>query len=246
MLRRRFFAPREQISNGVAFLPPDQIHHLRGVLRLNAGDEVEVFDGEGDLYLGVVQIRGAETRIVRLEKLSVRDEPQPHVILAPALIKADRFEWMLEKATELGADEIIPLETRFTEIRITRAKIQQRMERWRRIIREAARQCRRLYVPRIQEPVRFSALLSAGHLPLTRLLLFEKADTLWDCILSPSAELLICTGPEGGWDSTEVEAAGKAGFGIFRIGSRILRAETAPLAALSIVQFVAQVHKTPR
>ena len=127
MSRRRFFVPREQIHNGFAFLPPDEIHHLRDVLRLCAGDEVEVFDGQGTGYIGKVEVTASEIRIVGLQELSSAEVRHARVTLAPALIKADRFEWMLEKATELGADEIVPLVTRFSEIRIPEGKIELRL-----------------------------------------------------------------------------------------------------------------------
>jgi 16S rRNA (uracil1498-N3)-methyltransferase len=246
MSRKRFFVSRERISGGVAFPHPDQVHHLRDVLRISAGEEVEVFDGEGGIYLGKVEVRGSETSIVRLTKLASQEESHPRVVLASALIKADRFEWMLEKATELGADEIIPLETRFCEIHISPAKLEQRLERWRRIVREAARQCRRVSVPRIHEPMGFPALVCSGHTPSIRVLLSEKAAEAWNCSTSPSDEVLICTGPEGGWDPSEVETAANAGFGIFRIGSRIMRSETAPLAALAIIGYVAELGEIPK
>lgn len=239
MSRRRFFVPPERIRDGVASLPPDQTHHLRNVLRLTGGDEVEVFDGSGVTYLGTVDIQGPETRIKALRRLSAVERPRINVTLAPALFKADRFEWMLQKATELGVDEIIPIESRFSEIRIPPDKLGARLERWRRIIQEAAKQCRRTTIPWIVKPAPFADLLITGQPWAAGKLLFsEKASLPWDGVLAPSERVLICTGPEGGWESNELEAAGNAGFGIYSLGPRTLRAETAAIAALVIVQFI--------
>ncbi len=237
MYRKRFFVPQERIRDGLAFLPSDQIHHLRDVLRLSEGDEVEVFDGEGAAYSGKVEHLGSETRIGQLRRLSANEERGVRVTLAPALIKTDRFEWMIEKAAELGADEIIPLVTRFSEIRIPMDRLESRLERWRRIAMEASKQCRRLCVPKISTPIPFAELLSF-EMPrsASRLLFYENAAVSWDRSISSADHVLICTGPEGGWDMAEVEAAHRAGFGVFRLGQRILRAETAALATLAVIR----------
>jgi 16S rRNA (uracil1498-N3)-methyltransferase len=242
--RRRFFVPRERIRDGVAFLPPDEIHHLRDVLRLKAGDEVEVFDGKGVGYRGKVETHGSEARIMLLEKLSADDQPHVWLTLAPALIKVNRFEWILQKATELGIDEIMPLTTRFSEIRIAGGKLESRMERWRRIVREASKQCCRLSIPQINAPVRFEELLSLELPPSTsKLLFYEKAATAMSRTPTFTNRVLICIGPEGGWDAGEVGEAARAGFQIFSLGPRILRAETAAIATLAIIQFIIGTHR---
>jgi 16S rRNA (uracil1498-N3)-methyltransferase len=244
MSRRRFFVPREQIRDGVASLPPDQVHHLRDVLRLKAGEVVEVFDGEGCGYLGKVQVHGTHIRIEGLEELPLPEQSRVWITLAPALIKSDRFEWILQKATELGADEIIPVATRFSEIRVPRSRVESRLQRWHRIVREASKQCRRLTIPQVRAPVQFQELLSLEQPPsTTRLLFYERAATSWRGACSLTDRVLICTGPEGGWDPGEVEEAGRAGFRIFSLGPRILRAETAALAVLAVIQFIAETQK---
>lgn len=244
MSRRRFFVPREQIRNGVASLPPDQVHHLRDVLRLKAGEVVEVFDGEGCIYFGKVQASGAHVRIEGLQEFRLPEQSHVWITLAPALIKPDRFEWILQKATELGVEEIIPVATRFSEIRVPRSKVESRLQRWQRIVREASKQCRRLTIPQIHAPVQFQELLSLMQPPsTTKLLFYERAATSWSGACSLTDRVLICTGPEGGWDSGEVEEASHAGFGIFSLGPRILRAETAALAVLAVIQFIAETQK---
>jgi 16S rRNA (uracil1498-N3)-methyltransferase len=240
MPRRRFYIPPDQIRDGIAVLPEDQSHHLFNVLRLKPGDEVEIFDGEGNGYFGEVAGSGREIKIRAPMPASQITAGKCRLILAPALIKADRFEWVLQKATELGVEEFTPLFTRFCEISIPETKIAARLERWRRIVREASKQCRRLSIPRIHPPVPFPHFLTSklGQ-DCSKLMLYEKAMLPWDFQRSSLSRVLLCIGPEGGWDVKEVVNAEEAGYDILGLGSRILRAETAALAAVSIIQFQA-------
>ena len=209
MTRKRFFVPRDSIRGGIATLPPDQAYHLRHVLRLGTGDVVEFFDGEGGRYIGEVELHGPEVWVRRLQK-----------------------------ATELGVEEIIPLKTRFSDIRIPDSKIDIRLERWGRIVQEASKQCRRPTVPRVRKPIQFSDFLCLKELSAsTRLLFFEKAADLPRLESVLSDRIVLCIGPEGGWDSNEIEQARETGYKTFSLGPWILRAETAALAAVSIIQF---------
>jgi len=239
MPRRRFYVPRDQIRNGVAILPPDQSHHLFNVLRLRPGDEVEVFDGEGVNYAGEVSDAGPEIRIRKVIKEGEISPAKCRIILAPALIKPERFEWMLQKATELGVEEFIPLMTRYSETSISAERLDKRMERWCRIVREASKQCCRLSIPNIRRPERFEDFLNSGRgRDGSKLMLYEKAAISRGLQVPQSGQVLLCIGPEGGWDREEVADAEKAGYDVFSLGDRILRSETAAIAAVSIVQFL--------
>jgi 16S rRNA (uracil1498-N3)-methyltransferase len=237
MTRRRFFIPQDSIRDGMAILPADQAHHLRHVLRIRNGEAVEIFDGKGCGYVGEVELRGSGVCIQGLQSLPVR-ESSLRLILAAALIKSAKFEWMLQKATELGVDEIVPLSTRFSDLLLPSGKIASRLDRWDRIVKEASKQSRRFTAPQIHAPLQFADFLAAESFsPYIKYLLYEKAQELWQ----PNAEMLsngivICIGPEGGWDSGEIGQAKDAGCQVFGLGSRILRAETAAIAALAIVQ----------
>ena len=237
MTRRRFYVPRDSIRDGNAHLSSSQAHHLRHVLRLGTGDVVEVFDGEGQGYLGNVEIQGSQVTVRALRSLS--SEPAPvRIVLAPALIKSARFEWILQKATELGVYQIVPLATRLSDIRIPESKLGLRLQRWNRIVIEASKQSRRLVAPRLHEPIGFSDLLGSGEFSTcTKLLFYEKASNLWSPVDIPgSREIMLCIGPEGGWESREVEQAQSSGISVFSLGPWTLRAETAAVAALSILQ----------
>ncbi len=230
--------PRELIHKDSAILPPDQAHHLRHVLRLRNGDRVEIFDGEGSGYSGVVSLRDVEVRVEDLSCLSPDGETRPPLILAAALIKADRLEWVLQKGTELGVDKFILLETRFCDVPIPKSRISGRLERWNRLVREASKQSCRFTLPRIAGPMTLERLLSLEELSgFKGLFFYEGAHQRWDALLPDAPGYVVCTGPEGGWHPVEADAAAAGGFSVVNLGPRVLRAETAAVAAVSLVQF---------
>ncbi len=235
MARRRFYVPVENISGDEAVLPPPQAHHLRDVLRLMVGEQVELFDGRGNGYVGRITDISKEVSVGGLRRLDLPLPPQPRLILAVSVIKSDRFEWMLEKTTELGADEFAPLTTCFTGIRIPEHRLEGRMRRWERIVTEAARQSGRRDVPVIRKPLEFSRFLKTEDTtPLVKLMFFEGADQLPVPVSAESAGTVLCIGPEGGWDQSEVDAAADAGYRVFSLGRSILRSETAAIAAVAL------------
>ena len=235
MPRRRFYVPPDSIRNGAAILPSGQAHHLRDVLRIKAGEVVEIFDGAGRGYIGEVEFRGSEVIARGLQSLPP-EESRVRLTLAAALIKSAKFECILQKATELGVHEIIPLKTNLSNIRLSDDKIALRLERWERIVREAAKQCRRLAPPKVRAPQTLWDLLAAEEFSaFTRLLFYEEAPEPWRPGML-SERVLLCIGPEGGWESNEVKQARAAGCEIVHLGPWILRAETAAIAVISIVQ----------
>jgi 16S rRNA (uracil1498-N3)-methyltransferase len=244
MALRRFYIPPESIHDSGAKLPADQVHHLRDVLRIQAGEAVEIFDGSGNGYSGAVEFRGPDVFICRLKRLPSQASPV-RLILAGALIKPAKFEWVLEKATELGVDEILPLRTRFSDIRIPEDKIADRLARWDRIVKETSKQCRRFASPQVHPPRSFEDFLVAGEFfASTRILFYEKSQDLWkpDSGIMPSS-IVLCVGPEGGWEEREIELAEKTGCKIVGLGSLILRAETAAIAAIAILQHHIQLNQ---
>ncbi len=246
MTRRRFYVPRDSIRDGIAALSPTEAHHLRDVLRMKDGDVVEVFDDSGTGYTGEVELHGAEVLVGKLESIPSFESPF-RLILAAALIKSAKFEWMLQKATELGVDQIIPIKTRLSEIRISDEKAEARKERWQRIIREAAKQCRRPAAPRLQNPLDFADLLAAEEFSsCTKILFYEKAGEPWQSSNPPADRIILCIGPEGGWEQNEVEQARKAGYQICGLGPWTLRAETAAIAAIAIVQHQIQLLRSKK
>jgi 16S rRNA (uracil1498-N3)-methyltransferase len=246
MVRRRFYVPRDSIRDGIAAFPSAEAHHLRDVLRMKPGEVVEIFDDSGTGYTGEVEFHGSEVLVRKLESISSPESPF-HLILAAALIKSAKFEWMLQKATELGVDQIIPLKTRLSEIRIPEEKIEARRERWQRIIREAAKQCKRSAAPRLQKTLNFADFLAAEEFsPFSKILFYEKAAEPWQLSSLISNRIIVVIGPEGGWEQNEVEQARKAGCQVCGLGPWILRAETAAIAAVSIVHHQIQILRSPK
>lgn len=230
-MRRRFFV--DQVRNGHAEISGEDARHLTRVLRVEPGQRYEISDNR-NVYLAEIETARKEHVVFRtLEKMSA-PALAPRVILCAALFKFDRFEWMIEKATELGVSEIVPVETVRSERGLERAA-QKRLERWRRIALEASQQSRRAFLPEIDAPVPFEDALAreAAH----RFALDEAADA--EPLIAPAGDgsTAILTGPEGGWTEDERARFIAAGWKRASLGPLILRAETAAIAALAIVGF---------
>lgn len=233
MARRRFFV--DTVHSGRALLTGDDAKHLRQVLRAEAGQRYELSDNES-VYLGEIEsFTRDQVSFLILERLE--DEALPlrlHLYLA--LIKFDRLEWAVEKATELGVERIVPVETARSEKGLERAAAK-RIERWRKIARESAQQSRRGRIPEIADPASFADALQADGL---RLFLDEQPGVQPLLSVLPaerrSSDIVsLLAGPEGGWTDAERSQATAAGWTASGLGPLILRAETAALAGLAIV-----------
>ena len=230
----RFHAP--QAAPGARLeLPAHAAHHARDVLRIRPGAAVRVFDGRG---------REWEARVESVTRQGVRlhlgapatplPEPGLPLHLALSALKGDRMEWVIQKGTELGVAEIAPLITARTESAARPALGGTRQERWEKVASGAAEQCGRAVVPRIA-PTRRLAELLAEPLEGQRLILREppSAPPLGSRPAPGAAGLWLLIGPEGGWEQAELEAASAAGFSAVSLGPRVLRAETAAVAAVA-------------
>lgn len=237
-MRRRFFV--EEVRNGHAEISGDDARHLTRVLRVEPGERYEISDNR-NVFLAEIETARKERVVFRtLEKLAP-PAPEARMVLCTALIKFDRFEWMIEKATELGVARIIPVEAARSEHGLERAA-HKRVERWRRIALEASQQSRRAHLPEIDGPVHFhDALAIVG----THRYVFDEdpaAPPLASVLPSERAasdEIAMLIGPEGGWTDEERAAFGRdeegARWTAVSLGPTILRAETAAIAALTFV-----------
>ncbi len=235
MARRRFFVP--EIRRGTAHVTGPDAQHLVRVLRVEPGQLYEISDNH-DLYLAEIQLaRGSVVSFRVLEKLPP-PAPTVHISLLAALIKFDRFEWLVEKATELGVASIQPFEAARTDPGLARAAAK-RLARWEKVALAASQQSRRAHLPRIGPPVRFAEALQTGA--NVRLLLDENPDVLPILQLLPESRTVadrvaLLLGPEGGWTDDERQDAIAAGWRPGSFGKTILRAETAAVAGLAIIQ----------
>ncbi len=230
MARRRFFV--NAVKNGEAELTGDDGHHLARVLRAEAGQQFEIADGHG-LYLArVTRVEKAAVHFRVVEELE-KGPALPPLTLYMALIKFDRLEWAVEKATELGVRRIVPVQCARTEQGLMAASVK-RAERWRKIARESSQQSRRVSAPEIAEACRVEGLLGSGCNCRTE----ERpgAPSLPDVLAGagPAEEYGVLIGPEGGWTEAERTQLGERGWLPASLGPLVLRAETAAIAALAI------------
>ena len=219
-------------------LGPDEARHLRDVLRLKAGDEVYVFDGRGREFRCVVSTSKRDTAELRIEAEVGPANPESHLQLnlCVALLKGEKFDLVVQKATELGVKKITPLLTRFADIHLRDASdATKRLARWQRIAIEAAKQSGRAFVPEISLPVDFEAALDVDELGV----MFAERDgeSLEHLTGEPAPQSITAlVGSEGGWSDAEIEAARARNFHVITLGGRILRAETAAITVTALIQ----------
>jgi 16S rRNA (uracil1498-N3)-methyltransferase len=237
LARRRFFV--DAVRAGVAELRGDEARHLTRVLRVEVGQQFEISDNQSAFLAEISEARGERVVFRVIEPL---DAPAPpvHITLCAALIKFDRFEWMIEKTTELGVARIIPVEAARSERGLFEAS-RKRSERWVRIARESSQQSRRLRIPEILPAVRFGKSLAeeADH----RYFLDEGAAPALLRVVRPEVpavrpaanRIAALIGPEGGWTASERQLATGARWLPASLGPQVLRAETAACAAIAIL-----------
>lgn len=238
-MRRRFFV--ERFENHTARLTGEQAHHLGRVLRAQPGQLYELSDGS-TLWLGRVErVTRNEVQFSLLEKLPTA-LPRLHLILLLGIVKFDRLEWCLEKAAELGVNEIVPLAAARSEKALL-AAAEKRAARWRKILLESAQQARRIRPPVLHPVARTAAAFASrmgGVKETVALLLSERteASPLREVLAGRRADCaVLAVGPEGGWTDAEFAAAREAGFAEASLGRHILRTETAVIAALAILNY---------
>jgi len=234
-VRRRFFV--EKFAEGRAALVGEAAHHLGRVLRAQVGQLYELSDGDR-LCLGRIEkVQHDTVEFTLVEELAARKQTL-HITLLLAIVKFDAFEWILEKATELGVTAIVPLAAARSEKSLVQASMKRR-ERWQKILAEASQQSRRLSVPGLEAVVRAEQAFSSVPKDL-KLLLSERqgaaplGKALWGQGRGPA---ILAIGPEGGWTDAELEAAARHAFQQVSLGNLILRTETAVIAALASLNY---------
>jgi 16S rRNA (uracil1498-N3)-methyltransferase len=231
MTRRRWIA--DEFDADTASLTGAQAAHLIRVLRVKPGMQYDVVAGEQVHHATVEQV-SAERVLFTLHERVEADSALP-LTLVLAVFKFDRLEWAIEKATELGVASIAPVIARRTEKHLAQSA-EKRVERWRRIAREAAQQSRRSQVPQIDDPQTLKNFLSAEPRDGSRIVLAEteRLAMLQDCLDSNVAQVQIAVGPEGGWAEEELSLFHEKVWQAASLGPRILRAETAAIASIAI------------
>ena len=235
-----YFILSQDIQDDSITITGDLLHHLRASLRLHLNEPLYLTDDRRRRHHAIVTDLTRERLTARI--LSSREGPEPpypSLTLGQAILKGDHMDWIVQKATELGVETIVPLVTHRSVVRPQEARVTNQTARWQRIACEAAQQSEQWQLPTVQTPMDFQDFVTRLR-PTVRLILVERADgkKLTDIQLpaGPAASLAVAVGPEGGWHAEEVTMAKEQNFQPVTLGTTILRSETASLAALAILQ----------
>jgi 16S rRNA (uracil1498-N3)-methyltransferase len=234
----RFFVPVFPSGEGVVEFPASESRHAARVLRLGPDDEVEIFDGTGRAAICrvvAVSKRGLSARILRQW---TEQRPRPGIHLLVALIKNDRFDWLVQKATELGAASIRPVAAARSVVKLVGKDAEKRRAKWVQVSVEAAKQCGHLVLPEIRAlvspPQAFASVPEGLRLVPS---LHPGGRSLGEAFVGETEEVTFAIGPEGDWTPSEMEVAHHAGFISVDLGQHVLRSETAAAYCLSAGAF---------
>jgi 16S rRNA (uracil1498-N3)-methyltransferase len=234
----RLYSPVPLQPHSQLTLDGSQARYVSRALRLRPGDTLTLFDGSGGEY---------DAKITRIEKSSVdvetgtfldrSGESNLAIRLVQGISKGDRMDTVVQKATELGVQRISPVLSEYSVVRLDDEKAAKRRDHWQKIAQSACEQCGRNVVPSIDEVISISAWFEKSHSAFsTQLVLTPNAPTTLSSVSHSEAELTLLIGPEGGFSNTEQERAISTGFEPVSLGPRILRTETAAIAAIATVQ----------
>lgn len=243
----RFFLPPDLCAGNLLLLPGNVARQARTVLRLRPGEHIIVLDGQGlEIEVELTEVSQARVAGQVVERRPAAGEARTSLVLCQGLLKADLFEWVLQKGTELGVSAFVPLQCQ-RSLPGLETPGQARMERWRAILREAAEQCRRGLVPTLRPALPFSQALAQLPPDALAIVLWEEArePTLRACLRRALASgdatsarpIYLFIGPRDGLTAEEARLAERQGAQIVTLGPRILRAETAALAAAAIILY---------
>jgi len=235
MRRIRIFVDAPLEPGTQAALPEPAVQHVVRVLRLQAGDAIVLFNGDGHDYqarLGATGKRDASAEVLQRVPPAATESPL-RITLAQAIARGEKMDWILQKATELGVAAIVPLASERTDVRLDAERAGKRLAHWRGVLESACEQCGRATVPELAPPTPLEHFAAAAN--GRRWVLDPEAGGSIRAI-EPEGVVTIAIGPEGGWSERELELLRVAGFGGLRLGPRVLRTETAGLAAIAALQ----------
>ena len=239
-----FFVEPSKIQGKHIFIDGPDVNHIRNVLRMNPGEEVNVTDGSGEkVYRCAIASIGEDKVELNIMWAQEKGMELPSKIyLFQGLPKSDKMELIIQKAVELGVYEIIPMATARAVVKLDQKKAAAKVKRWQAISESAAKQSKRLLIPEVKEPVKFSEALKLASDLDVRLIPYELAEGMDGTrriiqSVKPGQSVAVFIGPEGGFEEAEVELAKDAGFQAITLGRRILRTETAGMTVLSILMY---------
>lgn len=244
---QRFFVTPSQVKGDRIYIEGSDVNHMKNVLRMRPGEELMVSDGNNLQYLCRVAEYTDGLAVLSVERQEIVDTELPsRIYLFQGLPKQDKMELIVQKAVELGACGIIPVETRRSVVRLDEKKKSKKVQRWQQIAESAAKQAGRGYIPKVEPVLSYEEALKRAEELDVRLIPYELAEGMEGTrrmveSIRPGQSVGILIGPEGGFEKNEVEAAKEAGFFPVTLGKRILRTETAGLAVLSVLMYHLEV-----
>jgi 16S rRNA (uracil1498-N3)-methyltransferase len=233
----RIHSPQPLAAHATLELAPEASHHLAKVLRMQRGDALILFNGEGGEYPAVITEIDKRSVTVTTEQFTnsvLESALQLH--LGIAMSKGDRMDWVVQKATELGVARITPLSSERVELKLQGERAEKKLAHWRGITIAACEQCGRNRLPDIGDIQTLSRWLEHTQAD-AKFVLHHRTEAALDATAKPASAALL-VGPEGGLSESEIAAAERQGFAPLRLGPRVLRTETAPLAAISVLQYL--------
>nr|WP_295258917.1 16S rRNA (uracil(1498)-N(3))-methyltransferase [uncultured Blautia sp.] len=242
---QRFFVEPHQIDEAAhqIHIVGTDVNHMSNVLRMKQGEEVWISDGGKKEYRCAIEAFSADEVLLHIIYAQEPDyELSSRIYLFQGLPKADKMELIIQKAVELGAYEIIPVETKRCVVKLDGKKAAKKVDRWQQIAESAAKQSKRMLIPNVHQVLSFKEALKYAESMDIRLIPYELAKGMQEtkeilAAIEPGQSIGIFIGPEGGFEEKEVEAAISEGAKPITLGKRILRTETAGLAILSVLMF---------
>jgi len=234
----RFYCPVTLPQTGIFELPPDAAHHAHRVLRLRAGDPVQIFDGAGhacDASIGEISGKLVNVNIIRA--CPAQAAPLLHIALAQAMTSSEKMDWIVQKACELGAAEVQPVQTQRSVAKLTSERAEKRTEHWRGVVIAACEQCGRNELMQVHAPVELGHWLAdQRNTPGSKFILLPDGAVVLHAQTKPQGSVTLLIGPEGGFSPDEALMARQAGFIPVLLGPRVLRTETAAVAGIAALQ----------
>tara|TARA_B100000902_G_C27054261_1_gene785727 strand:- start:68 stop:823 length:756 start_codon:yes stop_codon:yes gene_type:complete len=236
MIKHRLYINSTIIVGNEIHLKMDRMHYIVSVLRLTIDDSLIIFDGSGHEYFAeIIQINKKHVTLVPRE-LTYYEKPSSRIIrIGQCLIKKSKMDLMFQKTTELGVNVIVPLVSKYSVIKIKKSNEKSKKDHWERIARSACEQCGRNYTPKIENPISIDKFINEKNTNI-KIILDPTSSKNFNEINPQDRNIDILIGPEGGFNNKEIEAADKNKFVRVSMGPRTLRAETAAISAISIIQ----------
>ena len=233
-----FFVSEEQINGENAYIEGSDVNHIVNVLRMKPEEELLIsVKGDWDYLCKIVDIETDRVNLKVLESMEQRELPV-NITLLQGIPKSDKLEMIIQKAVELGVNEIIPVKTKRVVVKIDEKKADAKVSRWNAIAESAAKQSKRSIIPKVYEPMSIDNALEIVKDFGVKLIPYENADGIDKTRkildnMDKTKNIAVFIGPEGGFEESEVERIKNSGFEVITLGKRILRTETAGLALLS-------------